>query len=62
VCEPNAYLSRDGRDEILLEHVGHLKIEGDLVVLETMLGDRAEVAGTIREIDFLRNRIVIEPR
>jgi predicted RNA-binding protein len=62
MCEPNAYLTRGGREEIVMENVGHLSLEGDQVVLETMLGDRREVRGVIREIDFLQNRIVIDAR
>ena len=62
MCEPNAYLARADREEIVMEHVGHLTLEGDRVVLETMLGDRKEVRGALREIDFLQNRIVIDPR
>ena len=62
MCEPNAYLTRGGREEIVMENVGHLTLEGDQVVLETMLGDRKEIRGALREIDFLRNRIVIESR
>ena len=62
MCEHNAYLKKNGTEEMVMETVGRLTFEGDAIVLETMLGDVRKIEGELLEIDFLQNRIVIAPR
>lgn len=60
MCLAKAYLAKDDKKELLLEDVTSLKIEGNRVFLRTLFGERKEVEGMIREIDFQSAGIVLE--
>lgn len=44
-------------DEPVLEDVAHLTVDGDLVEVETLFGERRAFQGRVRYIDFLKSRI-----
>jgi predicted RNA-binding protein len=55
-----AYLKHRSGDEVLLEEVASVRLEGDGVLLTTLFGRQERVAAIISEIDFLDSRIVLE--
>jgi predicted RNA-binding protein len=60
MCLSKAYLTGDGGTELVLEEVSSLKIEGEKLLLGTLLGEQKEIVARIREIDFLKHRITLE--
>lgn len=49
-------------DEPILEEIAHVKIDGNQLELESLFGERKVLMGTVREIDFMKSRVVIEKR
>ena len=44
-------------DEPVLEDVAHLTVDGDLVEVETLFGERRAFQGRVRYVDFLKSRV-----
>lgn len=49
-------------DKPILEDLAHVIIDGNRLELETLFGDRKVFLGKVREIDFVKSRVVIEKR
>jgi predicted RNA-binding protein len=47
-------------DEPILEEVAYVVIDGNRLELESLFGERKVLMGTVREIDFMKSRVVIE--
>lgn len=47
-------------DKPILEDLAHVIIDGNSLELETLFGERKVFLGTVREIDFVKSRVVIE--
>ncbi len=62
MCEANAYIYRDGNEELYLENVDIMKPEGGKVFLKNLFGEQKVFEGEIREISLLRHRIVLEKK
>lgn len=60
MCESNAYLIKDGQEELIMESVGLVKIEGSTVLLRSIFGDEAQVDAQLRELNLTGHRIVFE--
>ncbi len=59
MCLGKVYQSEES-DEPLLENIAHLRLEGDQVELETLFGEKKAFQGRLREIDFVRSRIIVQ--
>jgi predicted RNA-binding protein len=62
VCELKAYVKRQDKEELLLEAVNLVRIEGDDVVVRNLFGEEKRVKGELREVSLVRNRVLLEPR
>lgn len=60
MCETNAYLLKEGAEELYLENIDILKPEGDELYLRSIFGEEKTLRGRIKEINLKRHRIVIE--
>lgn len=60
MCEANAYILRDGNEELYLESVDIMKPEGGKVYLTNFFGEQKTFEGTIREISLLKRKIILE--
>lgn len=60
MCEANAYVFKDGREELLLEGVDVLRPEGDKVYLRSLFGEQKTYSGRVREISLLKHKIILE--
>ena len=47
-------------DEPILEEIAYIVIDGNRLELESLFGDRQIILGKVREIDFMKSRVVIE--
>ncbi len=62
MCESTAFVARDHDEELFLKDVVRItpRDKGTLLV-ESLLGEQKEFKGSIKEIDFMGHRILLEP-
>lgn len=61
MCDANAYLERDGAEEMLLESVDLVEQVGDEARLMNIFGERKTVRARLKLFDNSRGRLVFEP-
>ena len=59
MCETTAYVLSDGKEEMIMESMDRLLVEGDEIVVSNIFGEKRIVQGRIKEIDFNNNRLLI---
>lgn len=62
MCESNAYLLKDGDEELIMESVRFLQLDGDRVLLKSIFGEEASIDAALREMDLTSHRIVLVKR
>jgi predicted RNA-binding protein len=62
MCEANAYVYKDGVEELYLENVDVMKPEQGKIYLKNLFGEQKVFEGEIREISLLRHKILLEKR
>jgi len=60
MCEANAFLLKEGKEELILEAVDKVENEGDRIKIENIFGEQKVVIGRIRSMSLVNHRIVIE--
>ncbi len=60
MCEANAYLVKDGKEELILEAVDKVDNEGNQLRIENIFGEQKVVRGRIRSMSLVNHKIVIE--
>jgi len=60
MCEANAYLFENGKEELLLERVDKVVPKEKEVYLENIFGQRKTVEGRIKELQLVDHRIIVE--
>jgi predicted RNA-binding protein len=60
MCEANAYIYRDGREELYLESVDIMRPEEGKIYLRSLFGEQKIFDGEIKEISLLQHKIVLE--
>jgi len=60
MCEANAYVYRDGDEELYLENVDIMRPEGNNIFLKNLFGEQKIFEGNIREISLLHHKIVLQ--
>ncbi len=61
MCEANAYLLKDGKEEILFENVDRLRYhENGGILLEDIFGRRLIVDARIKELALVDHKIILE--
>ncbi|MBC8413604.1 CooT family nickel-binding protein [bacterium] len=59
MCEANAYIEKDGQEELYLENVDVLKPEGGKIFLKNLFGEQKYFEGYIKEISLITHRIIL---
>ena len=62
MCEANAYIFENGKEELYLENVDIMKPEEGKIFLKNLFGEQKVFEGEIREISLLRHKIVLEKK
>lgn len=60
MCEANAYLRKDGKEEMLMEMVDKVTPQEGGLVLEDIFGRRKVIKARITELALVEHRIVLE--
>ena len=62
MCEANAYIFENGKEELYLENVDVMKPEEGKIFLKNLFGEQKVFEGEIKEISLLRHKIVLQKR
>ena len=62
MCEANAYLYSDGKEELYLENVDIMRPEEGKIYLKSLFGEQKIFEGEIREISLLKHKIVLQKK
>ena len=60
MCEANAYLLVDGKEELLLDRVDKIIPQGEELYLENIFGQRKIITGRIVEMALVDHKITLE--
>ncbi len=60
MCETNAYIEKDGREELYLENVDILKPEQGKIYMRNLFGEQKFFEGSIKEIALSRHKIILK--
>jgi predicted RNA-binding protein len=60
VCDVKVYVSRHGKEELLLEAVNHLRVEQGEVTVRNLFGEEKKVRGEVREVSLVKNRVIVD--
>ncbi|MDA8155410.1 MAG: CooT family nickel-binding protein [Actinomycetota bacterium] len=61
MCDLNAYLLNEGKEELFLENVDVIRPEGGMVYLKSLFGEERRFEGAIKEILAIKRKIVLQP-
>lgn len=62
MCEANAYIYKNGKEELYLENVDIMRPEEGKIYLKNLFGEQKVFDGNIKEISLLKHRIVLEKK
>jgi predicted RNA-binding protein len=62
MCEANAYIYKDGKEELYLEDVDIMRLEEGKIYLKNLFGEQKVFDGGIKEISLLKHRIILEKK
>lgn len=61
MCEANVYsINKDGKQELILESVDKVIPKGNEILLENIYSQRKTVKGSIKEMELVQHKILIE--
>jgi predicted RNA-binding protein len=60
MCEANAYLVKEGKEELVLEDISILRPEKDELYLQNIFGEQKRIKARIKEMNLIDHRIVLE--
>ena len=59
MCEANAYLIKNGSEEVIMENVDILRPEDDGTYLESIFGECLKIKAHIKEMNLVDHRILL---
>jgi predicted RNA-binding protein len=62
MCEANAYIIKDGREELYLENVDIMKPEEGKIFLKNLFGEQKVFEGELQEVSLLQRKIVLKEK
>jgi predicted RNA-binding protein len=60
MCEANAYLVKEGKEELVLEDISILRPEKDELYLQNIFGEQKRIKARIKEMNLIDHRILLE--
>ena len=60
MCEANAYLVKEGKEELVFEDVSILRPEKDEVYLQNLFGEQKKIKARIKEMNLIDHKIILE--
>lgn len=60
MCEANAYLIKDDKEELLMERVDRVVPQNGEIYLANIFGQRKTITARIKELNLVDHRIILE--
>ncbi len=60
MCEANAYLIKDGEEEIVMKGVDILRSEKNGIYLQDIFGAQRTIKARIKELNLVEHKILLE--
>jgi predicted RNA-binding protein len=60
MCEANAYLVKEGKEELVLEDISILRPEKEGLYLQNIFGEQKRIKAHIKEMNLIDHRILLE--
>jgi predicted RNA-binding protein len=60
MCDTNAYIDKEGNEELYLENVNLIRPEDGRVYLKNLFGEEKTFKGTIKEISLNSHKIILK--
>lgn len=60
MCEANAYILKEGKEELYLENVDVMKPEEGKIFLKNLFGEQKVFEGEIKEVSLLSHKIILK--
>mgnify|MGYP006295026533 CR=1 FL=1 len=60
MCLAKVYLKRNNDSELVMDNVTKLYVSDGTINMTTVIGEKKEVRGTIREVDLKNANIILE--
>jgi predicted RNA-binding protein len=61
MCEAHAFILKKDKEEMILENVDQVDIEGDEVRMINIFGEQKIIKARIKSYNGTKNRILLEP-
>ena len=63
MCLSNAYVDEKKQDNLLLQEVMRVSVDGEDIQIQTLLGESKRMEGYyIRQVDFMDNYMILEKK
>lgn len=62
MCQSNAYIMKDGKEEMILSDIISIKPTGNRLLLTNLFGEEEVIEASIEEVDLLHHKIKLTPR
>ena len=60
MCEANAYLLKEGKEELILEGLMILRPEQEGLYLQNIFGEQKRIKARIKELNLVEHRVILE--
>ena len=60
MCDTNAYIDKDGAEELYLENVNLIRPENGKVYMKNLFGEEKTFEGSIKEISLNSHKIMLK--
>ena len=60
MCDTSAYIVKEGKEELVMNSLELMKVHNGSLEITNIFGERKNVEGRIRELNFLENKVLIE--
>jgi len=60
MCEANAYLLKEGKEELIFEDLMILRPEQEDIYLQNIFGEQKRIKARIKEMNLVEHRIILE--
>jgi predicted RNA-binding protein len=60
MCEANAYILKEGKEDLVLEDLMILRPEGEELYLQNIFGEQRRIKARIKELNLIEHRVVLE--
>jgi predicted RNA-binding protein len=59
VCDLKVYVRSNEREELVLEAVNQIRVEGGEVLIRNLFGEEKRVRGEVVEVSLTKNRVIV---